>query len=981
MNSSNRSSGAKRPGRRRPAVDDRPRRRPRWAGRFLLSTVLALVVAAPVPAALAAPAAQPVAGSAPQNAALSDAAQPSRTGAGEGAGAGRVSPAVGTQAVENPARVFHFNMCGAVRDNDKCTSKGGSGEGTSVPAIVSSAVDYQPDIVTLNEVCENQFDALLDQLEAGGYAMDGRFGTARPDVSTCDGSDYGNAVLSRRTILNDAGEQLSHPLPGPDGAEVRQLLCVDTPLRGRNVKACATHLSSSGGKQATQVSDGILPVVNTWLDAGIPVLIGGDFNVRPTDDALTPLYSRDGGTGRFREMDETDFDFFTVGCRNEYAESCRSGEGTHDEVLVDPKIDYVFFSEDFAKPRGDATTSPVSDHDPLRATAVVAAGPPARVFQFNMKGVIDEGDSDGSTEVGAVPAVVGSVSDFHPDIVTLNELCEQQFDSLATKFAQAGWRMYGMWDGDVRHDNCGPGDTDGWAGKALFSREPVVPEPNVTDHMGCASTELRGRTIQACVLHLPTDADDNVVESRKAAEAVDPYVDQGVPTLLAGDFNAEPGDTGMDHFYRHNGGTGRFHDADERDRFHCVAARTTEESCRSGEVTFPTFLNPRKLDYVFLSDEFTDVRADATTTDISDHLPLRGWASLLPGPGSGDPGPGPGPGDLPPTVDAGPPVTGDEGAAIQLLGSASDDTSTPRVTWSYTPVSGADPGTSCAFADPASPRTTLTCTDNGVFRATITASDGVNAGVSDSTLVTVRNVAPTLSMTGPAPWQVFRAGTPVPLKASFTDPGANDTHTCAVTWDDGTSDTYVPGTGSSCDRTHTFTVPGMYTIKVSVTDDDGGTGTGEVMVIVYDPDAGFGTAGGTMDTTGADGTAGSARFQFNTQYAPGDEGPVPTKGKVSFRHDSGPDFDSDAFEWLVVTPDNKVAVKGSGTLAGHTGRYNFVLYAHDSTPDRLRLVLWPSSAGSVPGDTITYDVHRGASYDLDQAEPQPIRGGSMVVHH
>jgi len=120
---------------------------------------------------------------------------------------------------------------------------------------------------------------------------------------------------------------------------------------------------------------------------------------------------------------------------------------------------------------------------------------------------------------------------------------------------------------------------------------------------------------------------------------------------------------------------------------------------------------------------------DAATTEVSDHVPLRGRASLLRGLDSGG-GPGPGgPGDQPPTVDAGPPVGGDEGSAIQLLGSATDPEGTPSVSWSYASVGGVDPGTSCSFADRNSTRTAINCNDDGVFRATLSASDGVNPAV------------------------------------------------------------------------------------------------------------------------------------------------------------------------------------------------------------------------------------------------------------
>lgn len=163
-------------------------------------------------------------------------------------------------------------------------------------------------------------------------------------------------------------------------------------------------------------------------------------------------------------------------------------------------------------------------------------------------------------------------------------------------------------------------------------------------------------------------------------------------------------------------------------------------------------------------------------------------------------------------------------------------------------------------------------------------------------------------------------GTPVSLAASFTDPGANDTHTCSVAWDDGTEETYQPGSGDNCDRLHTFTRPGMFTIDAKVTDDDGGVGSGTVMVIVYDPDGGFETVGLQLESppgalAGEPPAAGPAHSEFKVRYCPGESGPTSSGGKVSFRFDGHFDLDSTSLEWLVVTPDDKVATKGVATVA------------------------------------------------------------------
>jgi hypothetical protein len=89
---------------------------------------------------------------------------------------------------------------------------------------------------------------------------------------------------------------------------------------------------------------------------------------------------------------------------------------------------------------------------------------------------------------------------------------------------------------------------------------------------------------------------------------------------------------------------------------------------------------------------------------------------------------------------------------------------------------------------------------------------------------------------------------------------------------------------------------------------------------------------------------------------------------------------STGLEWLVVTPDRKVAVKGTGTLAGRDGGYGFVMYAYDADPDRYRIVVWSLDEGPIPGAELAYDNQPGASFDVDMANPQPISAGSVAVH-
>jgi hypothetical protein len=168
--------------------------------------------------------------------------------------------------------------------------------------------------------------------------------------------------------------------------------------------------------------------------------------------------------------------------------------------------------------------------------------------------------------------------------------------------------------------------------------------------------------------------------------------------------------------------------------------------------------------------------------------------------------------------------SGLEGSPIGVGGTVTDTDSTPTTTWSYVPVSGVDGGATCAFADPSAVSTTVTCTDDGVYNVTLTADDGINAPVAASADLTIGNDPPEVSIVSPT------AGThagAITLDAQHTDAGANDTHTCDVTWGDG-------DTGSDCTDTHTYSA-GTYTLEVTVTDDDGGSDTESVTFTINSP--------------------------------------------------------------------------------------------------------------------------------------------------
>ena len=188
--------------------------------------------------------------------------------------------------------------------------------------------------------------------------------------------------------------------------------------------------------------------------------------------------------------------------------------------------------------------------------------------------------------------------------------------------------------------------------------------------------------------------------------------------------------------------------------------------------------------------------------------------------------------DQPPVADAGPAASGAEGSLFQLDGSASDvENPFPSVFWSAARGVGTDPGATCFFTPANSADPQVACTDDGDYLLTISVSDGANPPVSDSTTLTLTNADPTIDISQPVPDASFVFGTPVQLSAAIGDPGSNDTHTCSIDWDDGTTE---PGTVTfgACSGSHTYAAAGAYTIVVVVNDDDGGTASDTVDITV-----------------------------------------------------------------------------------------------------------------------------------------------------
>jgi hypothetical protein len=153
-------------------------------------------------------------------------------------------------------------------------------------------------------------------------------------------------------------------------------------------------------------------------------------------------------------------------------------------------------------------------------------------------------------------------------------------------------------------------------------------------------------------------------------------------------------------------------------------------------------------------------------------------------------------------------------------------------------------------------------------------------------------------------------------------------------------------------------------------------------VVVYDPNGGFVTGGGWINSpAGAyaanPGLTGKATFGFVSKYEKG--ATIPT-GQIQFQFQvAGFNFQSTAYQWLVIA-GAKAQYKGTGTINGTSG-YTFMLTATDGAinggggVDKFRIHITSTATGGT-----VYDNVRGAGDDLNSANPQAIGGGDIVIH-
>lgn len=147
-------------------------------------------------------------------------------------------------------------------------------------------------------------------------------------------------------------------------------------------------------------------------------------------------------------------------------------------------------------------------------------------------------------------------------------------------------------------------------GTAVLSKYPIVRQrntllPRLDDHeqRGLLETEIvvRGRRVRFATTHLQHD--DNAEREAQAAAVIELLGAEVERTFLVGDINAVPG-------------------TPEVEILASVLVDSWGKVGVSPGHTIPPEAPDRRIDYVFVSEDLTPVRAEVITTDASDHLPV-----------------------------------------------------------------------------------------------------------------------------------------------------------------------------------------------------------------------------------------------------------------------------------------------------------------------------------------------------------------------
>ncbi|WP_425639173.1 HYR domain-containing protein [Algoriphagus yeomjeoni] len=201
-------------------------------------------------------------------------------------------------------------------------------------------------------------------------------------------------------------------------------------------------------------------------------------------------------------------------------------------------------------------------------------------------------------------------------------------------------------------------------------------------------------------------------------------------------------------------------------------------------------------------------------------------------------------------------------------------------------------------------------------------------------------------------------------------------------WDNG-EETFLNAPFGDFSSQYAYTTPGVYQIKLILTDECGNEIVGLTdLAVIFDPDGGFITGGGWIwSPKGAYqqdlNAEGRANFGFVAKYR---KGKNIVDGNTEFQFKNGDlNFNSSSHDDMsLVIAGHKGIYKGKGSINREEG-YSFMVSAIDGNlkdpmeADKFRIKIWRTDSGE-----IVYDNQAGSSDNADASTS--ISGGSIVIH-
>ncbi|GAA0937365.1 hypothetical protein GCM10009560_46670 [Nonomuraea longicatena] len=290
-----------------------------------------------------------------------------------------VTPSHARTNMATTYQIWHWNIAGHGKHLGSTTNG-------IIQAIGSSIRGRNPDFVSVNEICHNQYDALIDYLQRINWPQNelnfARYERVTPagDARYCGGAGYGVAIFSRLAL----GTADRFTLPQAAEDKQRKLLCAPVSALPR-LRFCTTHLTFVEADQEAQLGY-VHNVLERYRAQNDTVLIAGDFNLQPHDSPLDTWYTatvntdhNKGNRGQYHELD--DANPICPGWGEQTTESNTLGKcGQSRKVdLVFARADKLTAYRQDSQPIGHVCGAnrdkPCSDHRIVNAFATVTVAP------------------------------------------------------------------------------------------------------------------------------------------------------------------------------------------------------------------------------------------------------------------------------------------------------------------------------------------------------------------------------------------------------------------------------------------------------------------------------------------------------------------------------------------------------------------------------------------------------------------------------